>query len=106
MHAHYSLERRPHARLGVLAIIALTATCMGQPASATGSRAERFALVGSAKIRSAGLMQSGGGFRIDARLGGAVSTKPSSARGYTMTAHLGQVPLVCNSEIIFNSGFD
>lgn len=106
MRAHDALERRPHVRLGVLAIIALMATCMGQPASATGSRAERFSLVGSAKIRLASLMQSGGSFRIDARLSGAVSTKPSSARGYSMTAHLGQVPLVCSSEIIFNSGFD
>lgn len=106
MIARDSLDRRPHARLGMLAIIALTVTCMGQPASATGSRAERFSLVGSAMIRSASLMQSGGSFRIDARLSGAVSTKPSSARGYSMTAHLAQVPLVCSSEIIFNNGFD
>jgi len=106
MHAPISLAQRLHARLGFLAMVALTAVCAAGHASATQVSANHFTLTGSATIKTAASAQSGGSFQINARLSSAVGAEPSSAGGYVMTATLGQAPFVCTSDIIFRNGFD
>lgn len=92
-----------HATVTALALVAALAVA---PAHATG-HGNAYALSAAATLHPGAAKQSGGRFSLTATLGGASSATPTpSGGGYALAAHLTAQPLTCESDLIFENGFD